>query len=138
MTSARNRQHAVTLVNHARRDGARLRAACAELNIGMNTYRRWARGGSDRRPQAFRPSPRNALSAAERAEVLRQCHRPDHASLPPAQIVPRLLDDEGRYIASESSFYRVLRAAGERRRRTTPGRRNATKPKRPTSSGRGM
>jgi putative transposase len=33
-------------------------------------------------------------------------------SLPPSQIVP-LLADEGRYLASESSFYRVLRQAGQ-------------------------
>lgn len=117
MTSAQNRQHAVTLVSEARLAGARLHAACAELNIGLNTYRRWARGGDDRRPAADRPAPRNALGAAERVEILHQCHRPEHASLPPAQIVPKLLDEEGRYIASESSFYRVLRAAGEQHRR---------------------
>lgn len=117
MTSAQNRRHAVQLVNDARAAGARLGAACEELGIGINTDRRWARGGMDRRPQAVRPQPANALGDDERAEILRPCHRADHASLPPAQIVPKLLDEEGRYVASESSFYRVLRAAGEQHRR---------------------
>ena len=36
-------------------------------------------------------------------------------SLPPSQIVPTLLD-EGRYIASVSSYYRVLKAAGQQHR----------------------
>lgn len=41
---------------------------------------------------------------------------PEYASLPPSQIVPTLLD-KGKYIASESSFYRVLKAVGQLTRR---------------------
>lgn len=48
------------------------------------------------------------MSEAERAEVLSVANGPRFAALPPAQIVPRLAD-EGRYIASESSFHRILR-----------------------------
>jgi transposase InsO family protein len=44
------------------------------------------------------------------------CHQPQYASLPPGQIVPRLAD-QGCYIASESSFYRILHAAGEQHHR---------------------
>ncbi len=40
------------------------------------------------------------------------CHQPEYASLPPSQIVPRLADN-GVYLASESTFYRVLRRHGE-------------------------
>lgn len=131
MTSTRNRRHAVVLVNQARRDGARLASACRELGIGMNTYRRWASGDVDRRPMAPRPAPANKLSPDERAEILHQCHRSAHASLPPSQIVPHLLDTEGRYIASESSFYRVLREAGEQQRRgRAAARRNPGPPRR--------
>jgi len=124
MTSTADRNRAIKLVDEARRDGARLKAACAELGIGLNTYRRWLRGGEDRRPTAARPRPRHALSDAERRAVLAACHRPEYASLPPAQIVPRLLDEHHRYLASESTFYRILRAEGEqnRRGRTQPPR----------------
>jgi transposase InsO family protein len=38
------------------------------------------------------------------------CNHPDYASLPPSQIVPRLAD-QGIYLASESTLYRVLRDA---------------------------
>ena len=41
---------------------------------------------------------------------------PEHASLPPSQIVPRLAD-QGQYLASESSFYRVLKEHGQINRR---------------------
>ena len=44
----------------------------------------------------------------ERKAILAICNAPEHAELPPSQIVPRLAD-EGIYLASESSFYRVLR-----------------------------
>lgn len=83
------------------------------LGLTLRTLERWIEGGavqSDGRPGASRPVPRNQLSEAERAEVLRLVNIPRFASLPPTQIVPRLAD-EGRYLVSESSFYRILRQA---------------------------
>lgn len=65
---------------------------------------------------------RYALTQAERQEILRVANEPRFADMPPARIVP-MLADEGRYIASESSFARVLRAHGQNRHRgrmTTP------------------
>ena len=59
-----------------------------------------------------RPEPANKLSAEERAAVLDVCNSVEFASLPPSQIVPKLAD-QGRYLASESSFYRILRADGQ-------------------------
>src|SRR5690554_2103215 len=117
MTNATDRRRIVELVNEALAGGARLSRVCAELGIGQNTYRRWASGGEDQRPHASRPTPPHALTPQERQAVLDVCHRPQFASLPPAQIVARLLDDEQRYLASESTFYRILHAAGEQRRR---------------------
>lgn len=119
MISARDRQDAVMLIDEARAAGARLSRACAELGIHRRTYRRWTAEGEvrpDGRPEAKRPTPPNKLSDAERAEVLAACHEPAHASLPPSQIVPKLAD-QGRYLASEATFYRVLREAGEAHRR---------------------
>jgi putative transposase len=98
------------------------------LGIDVRTLQRW-RGGDglsagDRRPIAERPTSANALSPEERAEIVRIASEPRFAELPPAQIVPRLAD-EGRYVASESSFNRVLRAHGqlERRGRAKPPQR---------------
>lgn len=117
MTSVLDREHAVELVDEARADGARLRSACAELGIGQNTYRRWLHGDRDGRPAADRPTPAHALTEDERQAILALCHEAAFASLPPIQIIVRLLDEQGLYLVSESSFYRVLRAAGEQQRR---------------------
>ncbi len=64
--------------------------------------------GSDGRPDATRPRSEHALSLAEREAVLEICNRPENADLPPTQIVPTLAD-AGEYLASESTFYRILR-----------------------------
>lgn len=119
MISAPDRRHAVDLIDEARKSGARLEPSCRELEICSRTYQRWTRGGelcSDRRPEALRPPPRNKLSPEERESVLRVCHDPEYASLPPGQIVPKLAD-QGVDIASESSFYRVLHEADEQHHR---------------------
>jgi transposase InsO family protein len=119
MISAPDRQQAVALLEEAHRAGARWSRACAEIGIDVRTYQRWTAGETvqvDGRPAAVRPKPANKLSMEERAQVLAVCHEPAYASLPPGQIVPRLAD-EGRYLASESSFYRLLRAADEQHHR---------------------
>lgn len=67
---------------------------------------------TDKRPTCVRPVPANKLSPQERNAVIEVCNRPEYASLPPTQIVPTLLDN-GEYIASESSYYRVLKAEGQ-------------------------
>jgi putative transposase len=53
---------------------------------------------------------------SERQAILAAANRPDCASLTPHEIVPKLAD-EGMYLASESTFYRVLKAAGQAKRR---------------------
>lgn len=92
--------------------GSRLKPACQEAELSLRTYRRWSVEGvvqQDKRPEAKRPVPMNKLSADETAEIMAVCNETRFASLPPSQIVPKLAD-QGRYIASESSFYRTLKA----------------------------
>lgn len=57
------------------------------------------------------PTPGNKLSAEERKQILAVANSEEFASLPPSQIVPALTD-QGVYLASESSFYRVLKEEG--------------------------
>ena len=129
MTPAQDRRHIAALIDEATAAGARLTAACAALGLSARTLQRWRdpAGGisEDRRPSAERPTPANTLSKAERDEIVATCNAPEFASLPPSQIVPRLAD-QGRYIASESSMYRVLRERGQnhRRGRTRPPSRS--------------
>lgn len=115
MISVPDRRQAVELIEQARQAGARLEPACRVMGITVRTYQRWTGAEeirSDRRPDASRPGPRNKLTDGERERVLSVCHNPEYASLPPGQIVPRLAD-QGVYIASEASFYRILHAADE-------------------------
>lgn len=112
MIGASDRRIAVELIEEAVAAGARKRLACEELEITLRTLQRWVQGGElrcDARPSAVRPEPAHKLSEAERAAVLKLVNEPRFAALPPTQIVPRLAD-EGRYVASESTIYRLLRA----------------------------
>jgi len=112
MISAPDRHRAVELISEAVSAGARQRLACRELGLTERTLQRWrdAAGAvrTDARPSAVRAVPANKLSEAERAEVLRIVNGSRFASLPPTQIVPTLAD-EGCYVASESTMYRILR-----------------------------
>lgn len=109
---------AMTLIAEAVHDGARQSKACAVLGLTCRTLRRWRAADSlvDRRKGAPRKPCRHALTADDKQDILAACNSPESQSLPPSQIVPRLAD-KGLYLASESSFYRVLREHGQANRR---------------------
>jgi putative transposase len=96
------------------------RAACAASGVAQASwYRRhraspapWQRPAV---PQRDRVQPR-ALSPAERAAILAALHAERFADTAPAEVWATLLD-EGTYLGSLSTFYRLLRAAGETRER---------------------
>ncbi len=94
--------------------GARRSKACEWLEISPRTLQRWCDGDevkTDGRGRADgRNEPKNKLSAEERQRILSIANSAEFAHLPPNQIVP-LLADQGLFIASESTFYRVLREA---------------------------
>ena len=100
----------------ARDAGARLVQVCEIAGIDARTLQRWnAHEGltkGDGRPQAVRPPPSHALSADERAKLLSVANEPRFCAVPPARIVP-MLADEGVYLASESTFARVMREHGQ-------------------------
>ena len=121
LTSAAHRRKVVELIGEANAAGAGLVSACVEIGICLRTLKRWRKAfvgdgdGKDRR----KGSPRlvvHRLSEEERQRILLTCNQPEYASLPPGQIVPALAD-QGLYIGSESSFYRVLHQAGQCHRR---------------------
>jgi len=96
--------------------GARHEPACAVLGLTLRSVQRWVAAGElkvdGRQAAAQRRTPANALTADERAPVLALVNRPAFADLSPQQIVPRLAD-QGEYLASESTIYRILRAEGQ-------------------------
>lgn len=134
MIRLEDRQTLVALVEDARSNGARLAPACEIVGLDARTLQRWKAGdglqSGDGRPLADRPTPAHALTDAERAALLAVANEPRFAELPPARIVP-MLADEGRYLASESSFYRVLREHDQAARR---GRAQAPAASRPPTT----
>jgi putative transposase len=116
MIGLEDRQSIAQDIDTAFKAGARLYKACEVAGIDVRTLQRWQASGGlvagDLRPAAVRPIPAHALSADERAQVLNVANEPRFADVPPARIVP-ILADEGMYVASESTFSRVLRAAGQ-------------------------
>jgi putative transposase len=89
--------------------------ACALLGACRATrYRRRRPPVSG--PPAPRPTPPNALSEAERRHILSVLRSEQYCELAPAQVWARLLDD-GVYLCSISTMYRLLAVAGESRER---------------------
>lgn len=114
MTCLEERQQVVQWVDEAVAAGARLQPACAVLGLSLRTLQRWREGGTvgrDRRPLR-QYEPPHKLTEAERAAVVAVANSAEFGHLPPSQIVPQLAD-QGRYLASESTFYRVLKAANQ-------------------------
>jgi len=88
-------------------------AACATLAVVRATY---YRRRAPARPPKPRPTPARALSEAERTGVLAVLNAEDFADLAPREIWGRLIDD-GRYLCSVSTMYRLLAQAGAVRER---------------------
>lgn len=116
----------LALVDEAVAAGAREERAGKVIGIAARTLGRWRAegGGEDRRHGPGAP-PAHKLDEAERQRVLDTANSVAFRNLSPRQIVP-LLADDGTYIASESTFYRVLREAGQlaHRGRARPAKAN--------------
>jgi len=133
MTSLSERARVMALISEAVVAGARQDRACKVVELSERTLQRWQgdqAGAGDRRPARIQ-RPGNQLSALEREHVLAIANSEAFGHLPPSQIVPRLADS-GQYVASESTFYRVLKAEGQLRHR------GAERPARPRSKPRAL
>lgn len=110
MTSLVERSQIITLVQEAMNSGARQDRACTVINLNERTLQRWQvdQSRGDQRPERIQ-TPINQLSVQERKHLLTVVNSDEFGSLSPSQIVP-ILADRGEYIASESTFYRILRA----------------------------
>ncbi len=97
------------MVGEAAEHGARRSKACEVLGISLRALQRWQKE-PDEGDQLAGPNsvPANSLSEAEKMLVVAVATSPQFRDLSPAQIVP-ILAEAGVYIASEASFYRILR-----------------------------
>jgi len=103
----------VGLVDEAVVGGARQDKACELLGLDARTLQRWRKKGvGDDLRAGPKTAPKNSLTPQERRQILELANLPEYRERSPKQIVP-LLADQGRYVASESTFYRVLRAEGQ-------------------------
>ena len=121
MSVPADRRKALEILDAAVAAGARAHKVAELLDVGLTTLQRWRRqfasdgDGVDGRKGSYRHVA-HRLSEEERQRILLTCNEPQYSSLPPAQIVPDLAD-QGRYIGSERSFYRILHAHGQAQRR---------------------
>jgi putative transposase len=88
-----------------------IQRCCHAVGIARATYYR-ARTPPVHSVRAPRPTPARALTAIEQQQVLDVLHTPRFVDLAPGQVYATLLD-EGHYLCSERTMYRVLTAAGE-------------------------
>jgi putative transposase len=117
----------LSAIDQAQAAGARLAQACQIVGISARTIERWrdhpegedARHGPHHRPH-------NGLSPAEESQVMSVLRSSRYAELSPKQLVPQLAD-EGVYLASESTFYRLQRRHGLRRRKRPMIRTHVTR-----------
>lgn len=101
---------AVSLIEEAVQNGARMHLACETLDISIRTLERWKSSNEIKEDGRLFSGriPANKLTTEERAKVISIATSKEFADVPPHQIVPALAD-RGEYIASESSFYRILK-----------------------------
>lgn len=101
----------INLIDKAVASGAGLKKAAGIVGLSARTIIRWRKtgGGQDQRKGPL-SAPSNKLSPKERRQILDIANSAQFRDLSPKQIVPKLAD-QGRYLASESTFYRVLKRA---------------------------
>jgi len=107
LTEKGMRGEVLGLVSKAVQSGCRKSRASELLGLSVRTLQRWEKENMEDRRRGSRAQPANALSEAEREQIRQLLVSPAYRDLSPKQIVPRLAD-QGIYLASESTLYRIL------------------------------
>lgn len=107
--SLADRQNCMELVKQAQASGAGRAASCEVLDVSLRTLERWEKD-PDQGDQRRGPDTvcGHALSEKEKQAIVAVCNSSVYRDLSPWQIVAQLAD-QGRYLGSQSSFYRVLK-----------------------------
>jgi putative transposase len=109
LITEQDKAEALELINEACDAGCRLKPACEILELDIRTWQRWKKGNGlkDKRCGPL-TTPGNKFTNTERAHLLEVVNSSEYKNQPPSQIVPNLADN-GDYIGSESTIYRILR-----------------------------
>lgn len=102
-----DKEVAISLVLEANKNGCRLKVACSDLELDFKTLLRWQNSVEDRR-QGPISEPKNKLSNEEKEKIIEVATSKEYQDDSPWSIVAKLAD-KGEYIASESSFYKILK-----------------------------
>ena len=108
MTNLEERVKIVKDVTCAIENNARVKKACEVIYLSHKTYLRWKQNNQgDLRPIATKTNP-NALTHQEKELIVSTCTSAEFKDMTSNEIVP-ILAERGTYIASESTFYKVLK-----------------------------
>ena len=122
------KKYAITLIDEACRAGARMKKACEILGISVRSLQRW------RQPETIEDKrkgssifPSNKISEIERQRILKVLSSAEFRDKTPHQIVAELAD-QGKYLASEASMYRILKEVGQNTHRQDSSPKKHQKP----------
>ena len=108
MISKKEKQTVLKLISQACKSGARKSKAAKLLRLTIRTIQRWMNNGLTDRRKGSGAVPGTKLSDHEKTQITKVLGSPDFADSNPNQIVPKLAD-QGIYLGSESTMYRILR-----------------------------
>lgn len=111
MTTREEREMLLGHIQEAMESGVSLQLICDFLGLSERTVQRWKLNPCDGRKGSVRVV-HNKLAEKEKQAVIDTANLPEYRSLPAAQIVA-ILAEKGIYLASERSFYRYLKEAGQ-------------------------
>lgn len=135
MTDMKTRRKLITLINEAIDSGASKTACCICIGLKIKTLQRWEKNKVGDKRSLIEKMPPNKLSALERKKVIDICCSDEYKDKTPNEIVP-LLAEKGIYIASESTYYKILKEENllKHRSESKPGKKR-NKPKELKASG---
>ena len=108
MTELAERKRLISEIDEAVAGGARQAAACKAINLLPRTLSRWRLNQRGDKRKITIKNPPNKLTDAEQNEIIQICCSPEYRDMSPNEIVPKMAEN-GLYIASEASFYRILK-----------------------------
>ncbi len=110
MIASIDRQMAIDLVHQHSAAGFKKQPFCKLLGICYRTFQRWKKvyGLIDHRREAIKREPANKLAKEEAQRIFTTLNSSPYRDMSPCKIVPALAD-QGIYLASESTFYRLLK-----------------------------
>ncbi len=112
MISSEDKRFILTELSSVVKAGCRLTVACRDINLSIRTIQRWKKQQNLQDMRSIvKKRPNNKLSDEEIKEIKKVINSEKYRDLTPWEIVPALADD-GKYIASVATFYRVMKKLG--------------------------